>query len=238
VNPDGSLGGRYDKERRVPFGEYVPFRNLLEPIAGASLPQRDQVPGVGNATVQTSASPLAVAISWEVFFGRRVREGVRGGGQIVVNPTNGASYWLTILQSQQIATSSLRAVESGRWLVQTAPTGFSAIIGPDGRVRQRTGVSEQAVLRARIPRLSATTPAQATGDLPALLLALGALATVGFVTLQGRRRDASGPDAASGSGADAGTVSGSDAGTVSDTNTGAEVAAATLHDGVTLQEEA
>lgn len=204
VQPDGSVTGRYDKERRVPFGEYVPFRNLLEPVAGGTLPGRDQVPGVGQSTVETSAGPLAVVISWEVFFGRRVREGVRGGGELVVNPTNGSSYWLTLVQAQQVATSALRAVESGRWLVQTAPTGFSAVIGPDGRVRQRTGVSEQAVLRAEVPRLTGTTPAQALGDAPALLAALGGLVVVVAATVRRRRRPAPVTDLP----LDAGTVAG------------------------------
>ncbi len=80
VNPDGTVTGRYDKERRVPFGEYVPMRFLFEPLVSSSLPQRDQVPGTGTAMVPTSAGPMAVAISWEVFFGRRVaRRGPRGG---------------------------------------------------------------------------------------------------------------------------------------------------------------
>ena len=198
VNPDGSLGDRYDKNRRVPFGEYVPFRNLLEPIAGDTLPARDQVPGKGGATVESTAGPLAVAISWEIFFGRRVREGVRGGGQIVVNPTNGSSYWLTQVQTQQLATSALRAVESGRWLVQAAPTGFTAVIGPDGRVRQRTRISEQAVLYADVPRLTATTPAQALGDLPALVVALGTLAGVAVWSVRRRSAvDRPGPEAES-----------------------------------------
>ncbi|MFM7068899.1 MAG: apolipoprotein N-acyltransferase [Actinomycetes bacterium] len=188
VRPDGTLGDRYDKERRVPFGEYVPFRNLLEPLVGGGLPPRDQIPGTGTATLRTSAGPLAVAISWEVFFGRRVREGVRGGGEIVVNPTNGASYWLTQVQSQQIATSALRAVESGRWLVQAAPTGFTAFIGPDGRVRQRTAVSEPAVLYQRVERLDATTPAQALGDAPALAVALLSLAGVAVWSIRRKRQ--------------------------------------------------
>lgn len=178
VNPDGSVTGRYDKERRVPFGEYVPMRFLFEPLVSSSLPQRDQVPGTGTAMVPTSAGPMAVAISWEVFFGRRVREGVRDGGQVVLNPTNGSSYWLTQVQTQQVAASQLRAVESGRWLVQAAPTGFSAFIDPSGGVHQRTDVSEREVIERDVPRLDATTPAQALGDLPALFLALGALAVM------------------------------------------------------------
>lgn len=171
VNPDGSLGDRYEKERRVPFGEYVPLRSLFEPIAGGVLPLRDAVPGVGSATVETGAGPTAVAISWEVFFPRRVREGVRGGGEVVLNPTNGSSYWLTQVQTQQLAASAFRAVETGRWLVQVAPTGFSAVFDLDGSVLQRTGISEREVLYADVPRVTGTTPEQALGDVPALVLA-------------------------------------------------------------------
>ena len=193
VNPDGSLTGRYDKVRRVPFGEYVPLRFLFEPIAGGTLPPRDQIPGTGTAMVPTSAGPTAVAISWEIFFSRRVREGVRAGGQIALNPTNGSSYWLTQVQTQQIAASQLRAVESGRWLLQVAPTGFSAFVDPAGGVHERTDISEREVIERTIPRLDGTTPAQALGDLPALALAVGALVVV-VVGMARRRRAAAGPE--------------------------------------------
>lgn len=176
VQPDGTLGDRFDKERRVPFGEYVPMRGLIEPLAGGTLPPRDQVPGGGVAVLHTPGGPMAVVVSWEVFFSRRVREGVRAGGQVVLNPTNGSSYTLTQVQTQQIASSQLRAVESGRWLVQVSPTGFSAFVDPAGGVHQRTSVSERAVLTRTIPRYDSTMPAQALGNLPALLLAAIAVA--------------------------------------------------------------
>lgn len=192
VRPDGTLGDRYDKERRVPFGEYVPLRPLLEPFAGGTLPPRDQVPGTGTAMVRTSAGPMAVAVSWEVFFGRRVREGVRAGGEVVLNPTNGSSYWLTLVQSQQVAASRLRAVESGRWLVQVAPTGYSAFVDPAGGVHQRTAVSERRVIERSVPRLEGTTPAQALGDLPALVLSAGALAAVAATSRRDRGADPGG----------------------------------------------
>ena len=191
VNPDGSLGDRYDKERRVPFGEYVPLRGLFEPIAGGTLPARDQIPGEGTAMVETSAGPMAVVISWEVFFGRRMREGVRAGGQVVLNPTNGSSYWLTQVQSQQIAASQLRALEGGREVVQVSPTGFSAFIDPDGNVSQRTDVSERAVIEADVERLDGTTPAQALGDVPAVALAIGVLVVLSVMAWRNRRAAAS-----------------------------------------------
>jgi len=186
VDPDGTVSGRYDKERRVPFGEYVPLRNLVESLAAGQLPPRDQIPGVGSSAVPTSAGDVAVAISWEVFFSRRVREGVRDGGQFVANPTNGSSYWLTQIQSQQVAQSRLRATESGRWLVQAAPTGFSAIVDPRGELEQRSDISESVVLEATIERLGGTTPAQATGDLLPVALATGAVGS--FLTAELLRR--------------------------------------------------
>ncbi len=176
--PDGTATARYDKERRVPFGEYVPLRALFEPIAGDALPPRDQLPGDGVAMIDIPPGPMAVAISWEVFFSRRVREGVRAGGEIVLNPTNGSSYWLTQVQSQQVASSALRAAESGRWLVQVSPTGFSAVVDDHGAVLQQTSIGEQEVLIADVPRLAGTTPAQASGDLPAMAIALLALLAV------------------------------------------------------------
>ena len=203
LHPDGTFGARYDKERRVPFGEYVPMRWLFEPIAGDTLPPRDQVVGEGSAAVTAEACPTldvgsctaAVAISWEVFFSRRVREGVREGGELVLNPTNGSSYWLTQVQSQQLATSALRAVESGRWLVQVSPTGFSAVFDDTGRILERTGVSEAHLLFADVPRITGNTPAQVLGDLPGLLVAA---ALAAGVVLAGRRRPVSEPEEAAG----------------------------------------
>jgi apolipoprotein N-acyltransferase len=134
------------------------------------------VPGTTPAVIDTGVGRLAIAVSWEVFFPRRVREGLHHGAEIVLNPTNGSSYWLTEVQSQQIASSSLRAEETGRWVLQSAPTGFSAIIDPDGEVVARTGLGEAAVIRADLHLRRGDTLATTLGDLPALLLAAALLA--------------------------------------------------------------
>jgi len=116
-----------------------------------------------------------VVISWEVFFGGRARDGVGRGGALVLNPTNGSSYTGTILQTQQIASSRLRAIETGRWVVQVAPTGFSAFISPSGEVLDRTGISTRAVLVADLPLREGRTPYGVGGDVPVVAAALAAL---------------------------------------------------------------
>jgi apolipoprotein N-acyltransferase len=105
-----------------------------------------------------------VVISWEVFFGGRVNEGVEDGASFIINPTNGSSYTGTILQSQQVAASRLRAREQGRWLVQVSPTGFSAFISPKGEVHQRTSISSQAVVEQVIAAQEGRTPYSRLGN--------------------------------------------------------------------------
>ncbi len=185
INPDGSTGDRYDKVRLVPFGEVIPFRPLLESIAGDALPARDVIPGTEPAVLDTPVGTLGISISWEIFFANRARDAVGNGGEVLINPTNGSSYWLTIVQSQQIASSKLRAMETGRWVLQAAPTGFSAVITPEGKVVDRTGVSETRVLTETIERRRGLTWANRVGNWPAVLLALAGI--VGGLAASERR---------------------------------------------------
>lgn len=194
--PDGSMGEQYDKVRRVPFGEYVPMRGLIESVVGpdGGLPPRDAIAGTEPAILHTPAGDLAVAISWEVFFTNRGRDGVLHGGQVLLNPTNGSSYWLTQVQTQQVASSRLRAIETGRWVLQAAPTGFSAIIDERGRVLQRTSISEQAVLQQQVPLREGDTIADVIGPLPIVWLSVVLVALSWWCATDGFRvaRDRSG----------------------------------------------
>ncbi|MFM7534181.1 MAG: apolipoprotein N-acyltransferase [Acidimicrobiales bacterium] len=179
VQPDGTQTGRYDKVRRVPFGEYVPLRDLVETLGAPTrqLVPRDATPGPGPGFVEVPGiGRVGVVISWEVFFGGRARDGVGAGGGLVLNPTNGASYEGTILQSQQVASSQLRARETGRWVVQVAPTGFSAFVAPDGTVFDRTAQRERAVRVQEVELRRGLTPYVRFGDRPVVLAALVAVA--------------------------------------------------------------
>jgi apolipoprotein N-acyltransferase len=188
IDPNGNYIDRYAKVRRVPFGEYVPLRWLLEPFAGDTLIKRNAYDGHDPAILHTPAGTFGVAISWEVFFPDRTRAAIRQGGEVLLNPTNGASFRGSIVQSQQLASSRLRAIETGRWVVQAAPTGFSAIITPSGEIIQRAGISEQRVLEATIQRRTGLTWATRLGDWPGLVLATLLIALGWFESRRNRGR--------------------------------------------------
>ena len=162
-----------------PFGEYMPLRGLLEALGAPDRPgaaRRHAGHGSGRAR-QPDRRRWASAISWEVFFGDRARDGVQPRRHVLLNPTNGSSYTGTILQTQQVASSRLRAIETGRWVVQVAPTGFSAFVTP-GRATCSTApaISEQAVrVRDGRPAARARRSYVHLGDCRSLLLAAAML---------------------------------------------------------------
>ncbi len=193
VTPEGELFSRYDKVRRVPFGEYVPLRSVIERISSAVDRVGDAVPGETPAVLELpDGTQLATVISWEVFFGGRAREGVALGSEVVVNPTNGASYTGTIVQTQQIASSRLRAIETGRWVVQAAPTGFSAFVSPDGEVLDRTTQREQRVITRDVPLRTGSTWYVSLGDRPFIVALV--IALIGLALLDFRSRRSTSPD--------------------------------------------
>jgi len=188
LDADGNWGDRYVKVQRVPFGEWVPFRSLIEQVAPDTLAKRDATVSHESGLLRTDAAPLATAISWEVFFGHRARAAVEAGGQLIYNPTNGSTYTGTFVQTQQVASSRLRAIENGRWLVQVAPTGFSAFVSPDGKVEQRTGTKERAVRHQAVPLRTGFTWYTRFGDAPARLAAVLLLAAAWALAWQQTRR--------------------------------------------------
>lgn len=193
-DPDGSVSGRYEKVHRVPFGEYLPMRPLVERLTDdASLVPRDAIPGRGPGRLDTTAGELGIVISYEVFFSDRTRAAATVGGHILLVPTNAASYTSEEVPAMEVAAARLRARELGQTVLQAAPTGYSAIILPDGTVVGRSELERPGVLTARVPLRDERTPYTRTGDLPILSATLLTLLLAAF----GNRRSRDAPPVSS-----------------------------------------
>jgi apolipoprotein N-acyltransferase len=175
-DPQGRQVDRYDKVHRVPFGEYVPYRSLFDRLADLSAVPADAIPGRGPGVLESSVGRLGVVISYEVFFADRARAAAAAGGRLLLVPTNASSYTTAQVPSQELATARLRAVETGRWVVQAAPTGYSAVVDQRGRVVAAGPLGDAAVLTRAVQLRSGRTPAVRLGDWPVVLAAAGVLA--------------------------------------------------------------
>ncbi|MFM8663241.1 MAG: nitrilase-related carbon-nitrogen hydrolase, partial [Acidimicrobiaceae bacterium] len=108
----------------------------------------------------------------------RANSGVESGGEVLLNPTNGSSYTGTVLQTQQLATNSLRARETGRWTLQAATTGFSAFISPKGEITERLNIGDARTLIVDVPLHTGRTLYSQIGDAPVIFALLVVLTAI------------------------------------------------------------
>jgi apolipoprotein N-acyltransferase len=173
--PRGRVVGVFEKVHRVPFGEYVPDRSFFSHLADLSGVSTDAVPGHGTGLMRTPAGPLGLLVSFEIFYASRSRSSVRAGAELLAVPTNTSSYATSQVPSQEIAAAAVQAVETGRDLVQAAPTGYSAVVTARGAVTARSTLGRRQVLVATVALRRGMTPYDDWGDLPVLILSALAL---------------------------------------------------------------
>ncbi len=174
--PSGRVVGVFEKVHRVPFGEYVPLRSFFAHFADLSGVPTDAIPGSGTGLMRTPAGPLGLMVSFEIFYSGRSHDSVRAGAELLAVPTNTSSYSTSQVPAQEIAAAVVQSVETGRDLVQAAPTGFSAVVTQRGVVVERSTLGDRQVLSSTVDLRRGLTPYDHWGDLPVLILSALALA--------------------------------------------------------------
>ncbi|MFI6518984.1 apolipoprotein N-acyltransferase [Spirillospora sp. NPDC050679] len=177
-DPATGPGDYYVKRHPVPFGEYLPFRDVLTKlITRFERIPRDFAKGTRSGVMRLGPVTIGDVICFEVAYDKEVRD--VAAGNIMVVQTNNATYGKTSLPPQQIAMSRLRAVEHGRTILVAATSGISAIIAPDGRMVDRSREFVPDIQVARVPARTARTLSDRLGAAPEwalVALALGAVA--------------------------------------------------------------
>jgi apolipoprotein N-acyltransferase len=186
-NPVTGPGERYTKRHLVPFGEYIPWRSLINHMTSlTSLVPQDFLPGHRVGTLTVGPATIADVMCFEVAFDEQVRDGVTHGGQMIVVQTNNATYNHTAETRQQLAMSQLRAVEHGRSVVVAATSGISAVITPSGHVVTKTAELTPAIVDLPVVLRTRLTIADHLGAGPEWVL--GILGLLSIVAVVGRSR--------------------------------------------------
>lgn len=198
---------RYDKRNLVPFGEWIPFREILLPLLPILSAVGDQaipgaLPGVLHVT-GPDRGPLAVgiAICYEVAFPETMHDAVNHGAEVMIVGSNNAMFQGSPQIEQQFTITRARAAETRRQILVVTTSGVSGLIDEYGRVAVRGPDRVGATGVVTLHRTTARTPLLTAGWLFEYVAAGAALlALAGAFVLRrrggGESTDPSGADAA------------------------------------------
>jgi apolipoprotein N-acyltransferase len=207
IGHGGAILSVYDKVHLVPFGEYLPFQQLLERLGLMQLTKvrggfiagdrrRNQaVPGAPNflplvcyeIVFPGNTVPRSGETGW---FYRHVGRylgwpTVLGTGERpgwLLNLTNDAWFGASAGPYQHFQQARVRAIEEGLPLVRAANSGISAVVDPLGRVLKSLPLGSEGVLDAPLPQPIAPTLYARLGDAP-----VGAIVGIAFLWVVGSR---------------------------------------------------
>lgn len=180
IAPGGEIVATYDKHTLVPFGEYLPFGDLIERFGLTKLVggQGSYSPGKKLQTLQLSGAPdFGPLICYEAIFPGRVVDPAKRP-QWLLNLTDDTWFGTDSGPRQHFAIARTRAIEEGLPLVRAANNGISAIIDPKGRILRSLGTNKIGVLDGELPAPALPTLQARFGQLILFLLASGLSAIV------------------------------------------------------------
>jgi apolipoprotein N-acyltransferase len=190
--PDMGQVDQYDKKRPVPFAEYVPDRDFWYQLAPdlIGLVSRGYAFGTRDGIFEFEGNSLGVLICFEIAIDEIGRELVSDGAEIILSQTNNADFGRSDETFQQAALARLRAIETGRTIVNISTVGVSLIFLPNGQVIDQLPIFEPGVMIQTVPLRTSITPAMVIGevfDLTVNTAALGLL-IIGVCLSRSRRQ--------------------------------------------------
>ena len=160
----GNASGIYHKQNLVPFGEYIPFANLLGnvlaffelPVSSMQAGNADQAP----LTIQQwQSKPL---ICYEIVYPGLTAKAA-AVSDVLITVSNDSWFGGSIGPLQHLQMAQMRALENGRYVLRSTGSGVSAIINPAGKILARSEQFEQTVLTGEFKLMQQSTPWTAFG---------------------------------------------------------------------------
>lgn len=181
IDAQGRIRDYYLKQYLIPFGEYIPWRPLVNAVIGlvnrlfsttfealkltaVSVDRQDFSPGQASKVFRLPQGAVILRVCEEIMFPQYFVQGVRLGGEVIFNAGTGNWFPTPIFFNTRLQIAAYRAVETRRWLGLVASTASAAYIDPRGLVRSRAPFGRRTALVKHLPLLDGQTVYVRYGD--------------------------------------------------------------------------
>ena len=178
IGDGGQIEALYDKYHLVPFGEYMPFGDVLYDWFGitafAARQGNGYAAGTGGQVIDLGGElgKFVPLICYEAVFPQDLR-GLPERPDWILQITNDAWFGTLTGPYQHLAQARFRAIEQGLPLVRVANTGITGVVDARGRIVAELPRGVATYLDAGLPGALAEPPYARWGEWPVLVLLAG-----------------------------------------------------------------
>ena len=147
---------QYNKQKLVPFGEFLPFEFFLNKIGLKKITQ-----GHGSFSKGVEQNDMIIdninilpLICYEIIFTELIQK-ANDNNNLIVNISEDGWFGNTIGPHQHFAKAIFRSIENNTFLLRSANKGISAIINNKGEVSKMLNINETGSIEMDIPLLTA-----------------------------------------------------------------------------------
>jgi apolipoprotein N-acyltransferase len=170
----------YSKNHLVPFGEFIPLKQMLGWIYRdwLNMPLSDlSRGGPHQKPMLLNGQKVAINICYEDVFGEEIIRQLPEA-TILVNISNDAWYGQSYAADQHMQFSQARALETGRMILRSTNTGATAAINQQGYVIAHAPHDTKITLDVTAQGYTGTTPYVRWGNWPFIIFSFSAIAFV------------------------------------------------------------
>ncbi len=138
--------------------------------------------------IMIALAVVLVALGVGAWLRRPRRDGALAGAEVFMFQTNNADFRGTDENLQQLAFARMRAVETGRAVVNLSTVGTSQVIAPDGTTIDALPADEPGAMVTDVPLRTGLTPAVVAGEAIQSTLGWGSIVALAAIGLLARRR--------------------------------------------------
>ena len=158
LNNNFELLSKYNKNKLVPFGEFLPFENLFKKagIKKITYGYNSFSPDSKRDLFNISNLKFLPLICYEIIYSGRLNS-QKKNFDIILNISEDGWFGEKIGPEQHFSHSVFRAIEEGKNIIRSSNNGISAFINPKGDVVKKIESTQKGVIVINSLRYAETT---------------------------------------------------------------------------------